>query len=258
MNNPVLLHSYLKALRLPTFLQEYAQLARQCGEKNKAYEEFLLQLAEREVQVRESNAVKRRIREAAFPAVKELSDFEFSAVPKLNKKRVLDLAKSDYLERRECIVLIGQTVVGKTHLAVALGREACRHGKRVKFFTAAGLATAYTEAKAERELRRLEKYITKRDLIIVDELGYVPLGDGGPQHLFSFFSQCYERTSLIVTSNLPFTEWPAVFGDERLTGALLDRLTHHVHVLEVQGDSYRLKNSLKVREQRRAMTPDKS
>ena len=196
---------------------------------------------------RESNAIKRRIKEATFPAVKELSDFSFSAIPKVNKKQVLELSNCEYIDRKECIVLIGPSGVGKTHLAIALGREACRKGKRVKFFTATGLANAYIEARKEREMMKLERYINKRHLLVIDELGHVALGDGGPEHLFSFFSQCYERTSVIVTANLQFAEWKQVFGDERLTGALLDRLTHHVHVIEMQGDSYRLKDNLKAR-----------
>ena len=248
MKSPLLLDSYLKTLRLPTFLKEYTQMARQCGEENKDYEDFLLLLAEREVQSRETNAIARRMREAGFPAEKDLSGFDFSAVPKLGKKRVLDLSRSEYIDKRENIVLIGNSGVGKTHLAVALGREACRRGKRVKFFTAAGLATAYAEARAEREVRRLEAHIRNRHLIILDELGYVTLGESGPENLFGFMSQCYERTSVIVTTNLPFAEWPQVFGGERLAGALLDRLTHHVHILEIPGESYRLKTSLKKRE----------
>ena len=248
MKSGVLLENYLKTLRLPTFLREYGQLARQCAGNDQGYEEFLLQLAEREVAAREQKGVARRIKEACFPAEKELSSFDFAAAPKLGKKRVLDLARCAFLDARENICLLGPPGTGKTHLAVALGREACRRGKRVRFFTAAGLATRYAEARAEREVQRLERHIQNRDLIVIDELGYVPLGQGAAENLFNFFSKCYERTSLIVTTNLPFSEWPQVFGDERLTGALLDRLTHRVHIIEIPGESYRLRDGLKRQE----------
>jgi DNA replication protein DnaC len=248
MKTQLLLDQYLKTLRLPTFLREHAQAARQCGERSEDYEEYLLQLAEREVSAREQNAIERRLREACFPASKELSSFDFTAVPKLNKQRVLDLSRGEFIGQRENVVLLGPPGVGKTHLAVALGREACRRGKTVRFFTAAGLTMRYAEARAEREVQRLEAHIRNRDLIVIDELGYVPLGQGAAENLFNFFSQCYERTSLVITTNLPFSEWPQVFGDERLTGALLDRLTHRVHIVEVQGESYRLRDSLRNQE----------
>ncbi len=251
MTDPqLLLTSYLKTLRLPTFLREYPAVARQCSEKDASYELFLQQLAELEVQQRQAQGIERRIKQAAFPVVKELADFDFSTVPKLNKKRVLDLARCQFIEQRANVVLNGAPGVGKTHLAIALGREACRQGHKVRLFTASGLVNTYIEAREERQVLRLEKQIRRNDLIIIDELGYIPLDRSGAEHLFGFFSQCYEQTSLIVTTNLPFAEWPQIFaGDERLAGALLDRLTHHVHILDVTGDSYRLKASLKRRKQ---------
>ena len=247
MNDPLLLlSSYLKTLRLPTFLREYPAVARQSNEKDVSYELFLQQLAELEVQHRQAQGIERRIKQAAFPVVKELADFNFSAVPKLNKKRVLDLARCQFIEQRANVVLNGAPGVGKTHLAIAIGREACRHGHKVRFFTASGLVNTYIEARDERQVLRLEKHICRNDLIVIDELGYIPLDRSGAEHLFGFFSRCYEQTSLIVTTNLPFAEWPQIFAeDERLAGALLDRLTHHVHILDITGDSYRLKESLK-------------
>ena len=244
MKSRVLLESHLKTLKLPAMHRAYGKVARQCGEGNRDYESYLEELAGLEVAQRESRAMDRRIRQAGFPMVKELADFEFAAVPHLNRKRVLDLSKGEYIDRRENIVLVGPPGVGKTHLAIALGREACRQGRRVKFFTAAGLVNAYVEARQEKEVERLEAHIERRGLIVIDELGYLPLSQAGAEYLFGFFSRCYERVSVIVTTNLPFSEWPQVMhGDERLAGALLDRLTHRVSVLEVRGDSYRLRLS---------------
>jgi DNA replication protein DnaC len=242
MDGNLLLENYLKQLKLPTFVKEYKRTARQCSQEKRGYEPFLQQLTELEIQHRRIHTMQRRIKEASFPAEKELAEFDFTAIPTINKKRIIDLAKGDYIRKRECVVMIGQPGTGKTHLAVALGREACRQGKRVKFFTATGLATAYAEARDERTVQKLERFIEQRDLIVLDELGYIPLGRLGAENLFGFFSKCYERTSVIVTSNLPFSAWPEVFGDERLTGALLDRLTHRVHVIEAAGNSYRLQS----------------
>jgi DNA replication protein DnaC len=248
MKEKLLLASYLKALKLPTMLAQYAEVSRQCVESDASYEEFLERVAERELAARQAKATERRLRQAGFPVAKDLADFDFMAVPKLNKKRVLDLARCEFIDQRANIVLAGAPGVGKSHLAIAWGREACRRGYRVKFFTAAGLVNTYLEAREQRQVLRLEAHIGRCQLLVVDELGYIPLNKLGAEHLFGFFSQCYERTSLIVTTNLPFAEWPQIFaGDERLAGALIDRLTHRVHVVEIQGESYRLQASLKAK-----------
>ena len=241
----LLLNSYLKSLKLPTMRAEYESIARKCSQSNAAYEDFLQQLAELEVQHRTAAATERRLRQAEFPMVKEMSSYKFADVPRLNKKYVLDLARCQFIDSKTNLVLTGSPGVGKTHLAIAFGREACRRGYKVKFFTASKLVNTYIEARQERTILKLEKNISRCDLIIIDELGYIPLDRVGAEHLFGFFSQCYELTSLIVTTNLPFSDWPQVFADdERLAGALLDRLTHHVHILEIIADSFRLKSSL--------------
>ena len=241
----LLLDSYLKTLKLPTMRAEYKAIARKCSQADAPYEDFLQQLAELEVQRRTAAAIERRLKQAEFPMVKELSSYRFGDVPKLNKKYVLDLAQCQFLESRTNMVLTGPPGVGKTHLAIAFGREACKRGFKVKFYTASKLVNTYIEARQERTILKLEKSIRQCDMIIVDELGYIPLDRVGAEHLFGFFSQCYEQTSLIVTTNLPFADWPQVFAeDERLAGALLDRLTHHVHILEIIADSYRLKASM--------------
>lgn len=242
----LLLNSYLKTLKLPTFAREFAAVARQCAQQNGSYAMFLQQLAELEVQHRQAQAIERRLKQASFPLVKELSKFHFGVVPKLNKKRLIDLAQCQFIDKRANLVFHGAPGVGKTHLAIGMGRQACRRWYKTKFFTAAALSNAYLEAREERQITRLENHIQRCDLIVIDELGYIPLDRTGSEHLFSFFSQCYETTSLMVTTNLPFADWPQIFaGDERLTGALLDRLTHHVHIVEMIGDSYRLKNGKK-------------
>jgi DNA replication protein DnaC len=242
----LLLNSYLKTLKLPTIRAEYKTIARKCSQENLPYEDFLQQLVELEVQHRTAAAIERRLKQANFPMVKEMSHFKFADVPKLNKKYVLDLARCQFIDKRANLVLTGPPGVGKTHLAIAFGREACRRGYKVRFFTAAELVNTYIEARQERTILKLEKNISRCDLIIIDELGYIPLDRIGAEHLFGFFSQCYEQTSLIVTTNLPFADWPQVFADdERLAGALLDRLTHHVHIVEIIADSFRLKSNLK-------------
>jgi DNA replication protein DnaC len=239
----VLLAHHLKALKLPTFLREYDKQARQCAAEGVDHTGYLLRLAELELLERERRSVERRIRQARFPAVKSLDSFDFAAIPSLNKLLVLELARCEYVERRENVIALGNSGTGKTHVALGLGLAACQKGLTVGFTTAAALVHELIEARDERRLLRLQKQLAAYRLLIIDELGYVPLSPTGAELLFEVFSQRYERGSVIVTSNLPFDEWTSMFGSERLTGALLDRLTHHVHILELNGDSYRLKVS---------------
>lgn len=239
----VLLEHHLKLLRLPTFLREYDKVARQCAAESVDYPRYLLRMTELELLERERRATERRIHQARFPVVKSLDSFQFLSVPSLNKTLVLELARCQFLERRENVLLLGNSGTGKTHLALALGLAACQRGHRVRFTTTAALVHELMEARDEKRLLRFQKQMAGYELLIVDELGFVPLSKTGAELLFEVFSQRYERSSTLVTSNLPFQEWTEILGSERLTGALLDRLTHHVHILEMNGESYRLKQS---------------
>ena len=251
----VLLGHHLKALKLPTFVREYDKVARQCAAEGVDHVRYLLRLAELEMIDREQRLVERRIRAARFPAVKSLDSYDFTALPSLNKALVLELARCEYLARRENVIALGNAGTGKTHIALGFGLAACQKGLAVGFTTAAALVHELIEARDEKRLLRLQRQLAACTLLIIDELGYVPLSPTGAELLFEVFSQRYERGSVIVTSNLPFDEWTSVFGSERLTGALLDRLTHHVHILEMNGDSYRLRQS---KHRRRSPTSDAS
>jgi DNA replication protein DnaC len=243
----VLLAHHLKALKLPTFLREHDKLARQCAAEGVDHVRYLLRLAELELIEREGRMVERRIRAAHFPAVKSLDSFDFPAIPSLNKALVLELARGEYVERRENVIALGNSGTGKTHVALGLGLAACQRGLSVGFTTAAALVHELLEARDEKRRLRLQKQLVGYKLLIIDELGFVPLSKSGAELLFEIFSQRYERGSTLVTSNLPFDEWTEVLGSERLTGALLDRLTHHVHILEMNGESYRLAQSIRRR-----------
>ncbi len=239
----VLLGNHLKALKLPTFAREYDKVAMESAQDRADYPRYLLRLCELERIDRERRNVERRIRLARFPQTKSFDTFDFAAQPSLNKALVLELMRCEWIERRQNCIALGPSGTGKTHTALGLGLAACQKGYSVAFTTAAALELM--EARDERRLRALQKHLNTVKLLIVAELGYVPFTAVGSELLFEVFSQRYERGATLVTSNLPFDEWTSIFGSERLTGALLDRLTHHVHILEMNGESYRLATSKK-------------
>jgi DNA replication protein DnaC len=229
-------------------LAEFAKLAREAASSNEDYLEYLLRLTELELATRSSNALASRIKQAGFPVHKDLDTFDFSAAPGASKPKVLELSRCGWIDARRNCVLVGSSGTGKTHLAIALGLSACRAGKRVKFFTAASLVNRLEESQKQYQLDRFLKQLDKLDLLVCDELGYLSFQRSGAELLFQVFAERYERASLLITSNLPFSEWQQVFQGERMTAALLDRLTHHCEIFEMNGESFRFRESMKTKE----------
>jgi DNA replication protein DnaC len=232
----VLLEYHLKKLKLPTMLREYAAMAKVCTDDRCDFMTYLLRLTERELLDREKRAAERRIKQAAFPVIKTMDTFEFKAQPSINQQLVKELMRGEYIGKKENVLLMGNSGTGKTHLACAMAFAACAQGRKVRFYTATALVTELMECREERHLQRLQ-------LLVIDELGYVPFSKIGAQLLFEVVGRAYEQQSLMITTNLPFQQWTEVFGSERLTGALLDRLTHRCHIIEANGESYRLRQA---------------
>jgi DNA replication protein DnaC len=239
----VLLKHHLKALRLPTVASECEKVAARCATDNVDHLTYLLQVLELELLDREKRSAERRLKAARFPTLKTLDTFDFAARPSVNKMLIGELVRCEYIDKRENVLLIGNPGTGKSHLATALAAEACARGYRVRFFRTTELVTALIEARNELSFLRLKAQLAKLDLLVLDELGYVPASKVGAELLFDVISTAYERTSLIVTSNLPFESWIEVLGSERLTGATLDRLTHRCRIIETKGESYRLQDA---------------
>jgi DNA replication protein DnaC len=245
----VLLEHHLRALKLPTVLREYVPVAAACRQEKADYATYLLRLTERELLDRERRAADRRLQAAKLPVVKTLDTFEFDCQPSLNEALVRELMRGQYLSDHENVLIVGNSGTGKTHLATALAFAACAQGRKVRFYTATHLVRQLLETREERSLQRLFAQLERLHLLVLDELGYVPFTKVGAELLFEVVSRAYERLSLVVTTNLPFEAWTEMLGSERLTGALLDRLTHRVHILEANGESYRLKEA-KIRQKR--------
>ena len=238
-----LVASQARALKMPGLLRVYEALARQAREEHSGYEEYLHDVLSAETTSRQDSAVRARVREARFPEIKTLDTFDFvSTDGAVSATQVSDLARGEWIGRAHNVIFAGPIGTGKTHLAIALGVEAARQRRRVLFARAADIVRTLLEARDGRELGRLQRRLNAVDLLVLDELGFVPFDRAGGELLFNMLAERYERKSVLVTTNLAFGEWVKVFGgDEKLTTAMLDRLAHHATVIATKGKSYRMR-----------------
>ena len=237
-----LMDLYCRELKLPGLRKAAPAVAREAAEANQSYTAFLTTCLAQELTSRREHRLANRLAQARFPAPKTLESFDFLAVPDLPKAKVLTLATGAFIRAHENVICLGNPGTGKTHTAIGLALGCIQAGARVRFITAVALAQELLAAQQDYRLPRYLKSWQNVDLVVIDELGYLGLGPGGPL-LFQFCAERYERGSLLITSNLDFSRWIEVFGDPSLTAALLDRLTHHAHVLLFRGESYRFRES---------------
>jgi DNA replication protein DnaC len=253
MSNPIVqlqqssIHEYARRLRLPTLGAQFARLAQEAAKQGQSHLDYLEALLEAELEERDRNAIGRRIVEAHFPKVKTLDEFEFQKAPHVPITLIRNLAEGGYLDRSEPVLFLGEAGTGKTHLATGLGVAACRQRKRVRFTTAAALINELVEARNENELNRVTNRWTRFDLIVIDEMAYVAIPESAAGLLFQVIAGRAERAAVIVTTNLPFSEWTTMFPNARLCKAMLDRLTDQAHIIETGNESYRFRRTLEKR-----------
>ena len=251
------LQANLKALNLSCMAHNLDGSLRQAKESGIGYDEFLLDLTVAELQARAQNSLNRRIREAKFPLLKSIESFDLSAVPELDIRLFRELAEGGYIREHRNVIFLGRSGAGKTHMATALGIEACKNKFRTRFVSCYGLVNELIEARQEKALQRLIQRYIRYDLLILDELGYIPFSKEGSELLFQVLAERHEKGSVMITTNLGFADWTKVFGDPVMTAALLDRLTHKAHIISCNWDSYRLKQSLKEKGKTRKENPCK-
>src|SRR5215210_6880178 len=244
------IREHCKQLHLPAVGGQCARLAEQAGRAHHGYLGYLDALLQAELEERERNTVARRLKDAHLPRVKTLEEFDFAQAPQVSAAQIGALAEGGYIERAEPVVFIGESGTGKTHLLTALCVAACRQKRRVRFTTAANLVNELVEAKHQLQLRRVLARWERYELIAIDEVGYVPVAEVGAEFLFQVIAERAERAAVILTTNLPFSEWTQVIPNARLCKALLDRITDRAHILETGTDSYRFRRTLDQRKRK--------
>jgi DNA replication protein DnaC len=250
MSNPLAqlqeatIKQHCKTLRMPMMASHFSSLAEQAVREKKTHAGYLEALLTAEIEERERNTIERRIKEAHLPRVKTLEEFDYSQSPMVTAAKMLELAEGGYIDRAEPVLLIGECGTGKTHLLSGLCIAACRQKRRVRFTTAAALVNELVEAKQQLQLRRVMTRWSRYDLIAIDEVGYVPLAEVGAEFLFQVIAERAERTAVVLTTNLPFSEWTQVIPNARLCKALLDRITDRAHILETGTESYRFRRTM--------------